>query len=172
MLPKQLVLVVVRPINLNESCELHPYSLQRIRSPPEPCLPSRIRNTHPCNYYNLKGKDVDVHFLFWVEELYCELYYHNQKIRQTIAQNTLKRWKPVSTLFGLISSVYCDLPSLEIKPATTECRAETLPLRSQFPLHPSNAIHYISWFIYVYTHRCRSIYIHIYLSVWVGERDR
>ena len=34
----------------------------------------------------------------------------------------------VSTLLGLISSVYRDLPPMEIKPATTECRAKTLPL--------------------------------------------
>ena len=46
---------------LNASCKLHLYSLQRTRSPPGPLLPRRIGNTHPRNYYNLKGKDIDVH---------------------------------------------------------------------------------------------------------------
>ena len=41
-----------------------------------PRLPERIGNTHPHNYYNLKGKDIGVHFLFKIEELYCELNYH------------------------------------------------------------------------------------------------
>ena len=35
------------PINLNVSCKLHPYSLQRTQSPPGPCLPKRIGNTLP-----------------------------------------------------------------------------------------------------------------------------
>ena len=48
-----LAMVIAWPINLNVSCKLHPYSLQRIRSPPRPRLPRRIRNTHPRNY-NLK----------------------------------------------------------------------------------------------------------------------
>ena len=48
--------------NLNVSFKLHPYSLQMTRSPPGPRLPKRIGNAHPRNY-NLKGKDIDVHFL-------------------------------------------------------------------------------------------------------------
>ena len=35
------------------------------RLPPGPYLPKRIGNTHPCNYNNLKGKDIDVHFSFF-----------------------------------------------------------------------------------------------------------
>ena len=61
----------------NVSCKLHPYFLQRTWSPPEPRLPRRIRNTHPCNYYDLKGKDIDVYFYFLIVELYCELNYHD-----------------------------------------------------------------------------------------------
>ena len=64
VMPNQLVMVIAWPINSNVSCKLHPHSLQRTRSPPGPHLPKRIRNTHPCNYYDLKGKDIDVHFLF------------------------------------------------------------------------------------------------------------
>ena len=60
MMPNQLVMVIAQPINLNMSCKLHPYSLQRTWSPPGPCLPRRIGNMHPHNYYNLKGKDIDV----------------------------------------------------------------------------------------------------------------
>ena len=37
-------------------CKLYPYSLQRTRSPPEPRLSKRVRNTHLSNYYDLKGK--------------------------------------------------------------------------------------------------------------------
>ena len=75
MMPNQLVMVIARPINLNLSCKLHPYSLQRTRSPPEPCLLRRIGNTHLHNYYNLKDNDTDVHFTFlsWGIILWIEL---------------------------------------------------------------------------------------------------
>ena len=60
--PNQLVMVIARPNNLNVSCKLHPYSLQRTWSPPPgPRLPKKLRNTHPRNYYDLKGKGIDVH---------------------------------------------------------------------------------------------------------------
>ena len=36
--PNQVVMVIARPIDLNASCKLHPYSLQRTRSPLGPCL--------------------------------------------------------------------------------------------------------------------------------------
>ena len=49
----------------NVSCELHPYFLQRTRSPPGPCLPKTMRNTHLRNYDDLKGKDTNLHFLFF-----------------------------------------------------------------------------------------------------------
>ena len=75
VMPNQLVMAIVQSINLNVSCKLHPYSLQRTQSPPGPCLPRRIENIHPSNYYNLKGKDIDVHFLFlsWGIILWIEL---------------------------------------------------------------------------------------------------
>ena len=57
-------MVIAWPINLNVSCKLHLYSLQRTRSPPGPHLPKTIRNIHLRNYYDLKGKDIDLHFLF------------------------------------------------------------------------------------------------------------
>ena len=60
----QLVMAIAWPINLNVSCKLHLYFLQRTQSPPGPCLPKRIWNMHPSNYYDLKGKDLDLHFLF------------------------------------------------------------------------------------------------------------
>ena len=61
-------------LTVNASCKLHPYSLQRTRSPPGLCLPERIRNTHSRNYYDLEDKDIDVYFTFFlVEGLYCEL---------------------------------------------------------------------------------------------------
>ena len=42
-------MVIAWPINLNVSCELHPYSLQRTWSPPGSHLSKRIRNMHPWN---------------------------------------------------------------------------------------------------------------------------
>ena len=65
VMPNQLVMVIAQPNNLNVFCKSYPYSLQRTRSPPGPRLPRRIGNTHPRNYYNLKGKVIDVHFLFF-----------------------------------------------------------------------------------------------------------
>ena len=56
----QLVMLIVRPINLNVFWKLHRYSLQRTRSPPGFHLPKSIGNTHPRNCYNLKGNDIDV----------------------------------------------------------------------------------------------------------------
>ena len=38
----QQIMIIARPINRNVSCKLHPYSLQRTRSPPEPRLPRGI----------------------------------------------------------------------------------------------------------------------------------
>ena len=64
-------MVIAGSINLNVSCKLHPYSLQRTRLPPVTRLPRRIGNKHPRDYFNLKGKDI------YVEELYCELNYHD-----------------------------------------------------------------------------------------------
>ena len=63
----QLVMVIVRPINLNVCCKLGPYSFQRTWSPPEPHLPKRIRNMQPFNYYDLKGKDIDVHYHYIID---------------------------------------------------------------------------------------------------------
>ena len=54
-------MVIAQLINLNVSCKLHPYSFQRTQLPPGLRLPKKIRNTHPRNYYDLKGKDIDVH---------------------------------------------------------------------------------------------------------------
>ena len=38
----------------------------------------------------------------------CELNYHDQKIQQTLTHDIQKHWIAVSTLLGLISSVYHD----------------------------------------------------------------
>ena len=68
-------MVIAQPINLNVSCKLYPYILQWIRSPLEPSLPKRIGNTHPHNYYNLKGKDIYIYIpwlVIWVS-LVCDV---------------------------------------------------------------------------------------------------
>ena len=43
----------------------------------------------------------------------CELNYHDQKIWRTLARDVRKHLTTVSTLLGLISSVYRDLPQWE-----------------------------------------------------------
>ena len=48
-------------------------------------------------------------FIFQVEKLYCELNYYDQKIRGTLMHDIRKHWTTISTLLGLISSVYRDL---------------------------------------------------------------
>ena len=125
-------MVIVWPINLNLSCKLHPYSLQKARSPPGQRLPRMIGNTHRRNYHNIQGKDIDEDFLFRIKELYCELNCHDQKIRRTLACDIWKPWTAVSTLLGFISSVIPRSLPLGIEPATTECRIKTLPLSHSF----------------------------------------
>ena len=99
VMPNLLVMVVTQPVNLNVSWKLHSYSLLRTRSPPGLRLPKRIRNTHPRNFYDLKGKDIDLHFLFFlIEELYCELNYHDEKIRGSPMHDVRKHWTAISTL--------------------------------------------------------------------------
>ena len=106
VMPNQLVMVIARPINLNVSWKSHPYSLQRTRSPPGPRLPKRNRNTHLRNYYDFNSKYIDVHFfLFQEEELYCELNFHDQKIRRTLTHDIRKHWAAVSTLLGMVIQV-------------------------------------------------------------------
>ena len=51
---------------------------------------------------------INLYFLFQVEKLYCEMNYHDQKIRRTLTHDTGKHWTAVSTLLGLISRTYRD----------------------------------------------------------------
>ena len=82
-----------------------------------PRLTKRIVNMH---YYKLKGKDIDVHFLFEVEELFWELNHHDQKIRRipTHDMHDIREHRTaVSTFLGLTSSVYRNLfPTEEFFP--------------------------------------------------------
>ena len=110
--PNQLVMVIVRPINLNVSCKLHPYSLQKTRSPPRPRLPRKIRNTHPRNYYDLKGKDIDLHFLFlcWGIILWIELLRPGNPAN-TYARHTEIRDSCFDLIIWLVdlASLVCDM---------------------------------------------------------------
>ena len=77
-------------------------------------------------------------FFFKVEELYCELNYHNQKIP---ANTCTWNMETLDNCFDLIRShqqyILWSLP-LKIEPATTECRAETLLLNHQPTSHTSD----------------------------------
>ena len=56
-----------------------------------------------------------------MEELYCELDYHDQKIQRTLTRDIQKYWAAVSTLLDLINSVYRDLHyRLQSRNLTTE----------------------------------------------------
>ena len=46
--------------------------------------------------------------MYLVEELYCKLNYHDQKIQRRPSHDIPKHWKPVSTFLGLIKA-YRDL---------------------------------------------------------------
>ena len=70
--------------------------------------------------------------------LYCELNYRDQKIRRTLTHDVRKHWTDVSILIGLISSVLRDLHNWRSKPATTDCRVETLQLSPQSISHTSD----------------------------------
>ena len=106
--PNWVVMVIARPVNLNVSWMLHPYSLPRTWSPPGPRLPKRIGNTHPRNYHDLKGKDIDVHFcLFFLSKgmiLWIEIPWPENPAN-TYARHT----ETLDSLLGLISSGYRDL---------------------------------------------------------------
>ena len=114
-------MVIARPLDLNVSCKLHLYSLQRTRSPPEPRLPKRIRNTHPRNYYDLRGKDIDLYFLFLSRGiiLWIELPWPENSMN-TYAGHS----ETLDSCFDLIRSHQQCIPwspPLEIEPATTHC---------------------------------------------------
>ena len=67
-----------------------------------------------------------------------KLNYHNQKIRQLYMWYT----EPLDSCFNLIISHQQSIPwshRLEIKPVTTECRAETQTLSYWSTLHTSDA---------------------------------
>ena len=79
-------------------------------------------NFHTCNNASSLGACETENFLTkgnfdWKIALYmphnnnipCELNYHDQKIRRTLTYDIRKHWTAVSTLLGLISSVYRDL---------------------------------------------------------------
>ena len=68
--------------------------------------------------------------IYFTNILSCELNNHDQKNQRTPARDLRKHKTAISTLSGLIRSVYRDLHHKEIEPATTVCTAETLPLSS------------------------------------------
>ena len=76
--------------------------------------------------------------VFLLKHKFCELNYHDQKIRQTLACDIRKHWTAVSTLLGHHQQCISWSLPLEIEPVTTECRAETLPQSQQFTLQTSD----------------------------------
>ena len=73
----------------------------------------------------------------WIEIHNINLNYHNQKIQ---SKHCAQHREPLDSYFDLIRSHQQCIPwspPLEIKPAITECRAETLPLSYRSTLHVS-----------------------------------
>ena len=73
---------------------------------------------YKCEYYvrfqlrsekNLHQVYIYIYIYIKVEELYCELNYHDQKTWRTPTHDIRKHWTAVSTLLGLINNVYYDL---------------------------------------------------------------
>ena len=58
VMPNQLIMVIVRPINLNVSCKLHPYFFQRTRSSPHGHVFPRRLEIHIGNFYSLNCGNV------------------------------------------------------------------------------------------------------------------
>ena len=63
-------------------------------------------------------------FSFYVEELYCDFNYHDQKIWQTLTYDQRKHWTAVSTFLGYIRSV-------AVISTSEDRKAETLQLSHQ-----------------------------------------
>ena len=66
----------------------------------------------------------------------CELNYHDQKIRRTLACDIQKHWTAVLTLLGLLSNVYRDL--LHWKSNQQPQNAEPKLLNHQTTSHTSD----------------------------------
>ena len=103
----------------------------------EPCLPKSTGNMHPHNYYNLKGKNIDVHFLFLSRGiiLWIELPWPGNPVN-TYAQHM----ETLDSYFDLMPHQQCILwsPPLKIETVTTDCRAKTRRLSHQSISHTSD----------------------------------
>ena len=67
------------------------------------------------------------------------------------ACNIRNHWTAVSTLLGLISSVYRESPPLEIETVATECRAETQTLNHRSTSHISVAnFFFFCFYLFIY----------------------
>ena len=61
------------------------------------------------NWIKVRAKNISVNIQKNEHNRLCELNYHDQKIRRTPTHDTREHWTAVSTLLGLISSVYRNL---------------------------------------------------------------
>ena len=97
------------PFSLNFYCKITSNTLDSMKHKPK-CLPFWFllcEHQQPnCIFQMFKRVYI---FLFLLQELYCDLNYPDKKIRQTPTHDIRKHWTAVSTLSGLIGSVYHDL---------------------------------------------------------------
>ena len=70
----------------------------------------KIRNTHPRNYNDLKGKGIDVHIFILGRVINIVNWITmTRKSAEHLRTTYGEHWTAVSTLFGFIRSVYCNL---------------------------------------------------------------
>ena len=112
---KTLVMGLAWPINLNESCKLHPYSLERTRSPPGPRLPNScpmfpyvVRKCSPDFLVRVNQFTKSIHSLF-------SFIFHSPVLTSDISRQS--KWKQVSLSFldCLYRAIVCMLSFLELK---------------------------------------------------------
>ena len=128
VMPNQLVIVIVWSVNLNVSYKLHPYSLLSMDLT---CLQATSSQR---NYYNLKGKDIrDVHFFFFFFFFFGRgiILWIRLPWPENPANTSARNTEALDRCFNLIRSHQQCIqwfPPLDIEPATTECRTESLTL--------------------------------------------
>ena len=95
-----------------------------------------------CIFLCLLTLNTCTYFYFLSIGINIIMNYHDQKICRTPTYDIQEHWTAVSTLLGLISSVYCNLHhwrSNQRPQKCTDCSAKTLQLSHQFISYANDA---------------------------------
>ena len=99
--------------------------------PKKKCHPSRYFQIGPSRCLRWKiSKENEI------STFYMKLNYHDQKIRRTLTHDIQKHWTAISTLIGVISSVYRDLHRWKSnqRPQIAECLLDGNSIPNIIPL--------------------------------------